>query len=581
MKYKVNFAKRSLMLLLVAWITFTSVFFAYQESTECAEWIAGTIASIAGGPILTALVIGGVVVAGGVALYELSQTDLQDHKNFVDGIKTGFQGFVAEQEKQIALEQDQSLSDQQAADIGVSNARNYVNNFYDNAINTVKTTGSNLKSKAVEYWKLFCAITGDVADNGIIENNGDITSSTIIDVPFNNLTSLNFSFNNTSIGSNCSVFNNKYYIVSGEYPVLDGNNFVSTSYTTQETDTAFYIPYLQIQTYDHTGYVGYELCLLTIRKSNNSFLNSVSIFSTNISSSNVEDNVRIINNLASFCTFPIVIWQNSFNIMDLYNSGKLSVGASNSFVPDWKRSLDNTLSNTHIGQAIQTGRRQLVNSGDHIISVFQEDSVPVKKTGVEVNDGVVSAPVGWDIPAGNTWDDVFLGNKPFSDVVDDTGCVSVPSDDIIGSNPTDTVVDYPVSTDVQDSADYPKTDVDDPSWTDEKPQDTPDKPYQDILDDQSGSFYPAAMDISELFPFCIPFDIYYLVQKFTVQQGEAPVLTIPIVYPRAIQTAMGSDHYDVVIDFNDYITLRNIIRIFLLLLFIIGLMQITRNLIRG
>ena len=89
------------------------------------------------------------------------------------------------------------------------------------------------------------------------------------------------------------------------------------------------------------------------------------------------------------------------------------------------------------------------------------------------------------------------------------------------------------------------------------------------------------MDLTELFPFCIPFDIIYLVKKFDVSGANAPVITLPLKYPNAIRGAMGSDRYVVTIDLGDYVVVRDVIRIFLLLLFIAGLMKVTRDLIRG
>lgn len=75
----------------------------HYETVKSAEWVAGAVASVGGGPLLTALLVGGVVVAGGIAVYEFMQTDSEDYSSFYNGVKTGFNEFVAEQESRLPL----------------------------------------------------------------------------------------------------------------------------------------------------------------------------------------------------------------------------------------------------------------------------------------------------------------------------------------------------------------------------------------------------------------------------------------------------------------------------------------------
>lgn len=586
MKVK-DITKRSLMLFLVAWITFISVFHAYETTTQCAEWVAGTIAAVGGAPMLTALLIGGVVVAGGVAVYKIATTDAEDYRNFASGIKQGFQEFVADREKQIALEQNSSLTDQEASDIGVANARETVNNFFDNAITTTKNTAKNITFNAVKYWNLYSKIIAEVSDVGISDNNGEIGSNTKILTPFYNTSGIDVQYNvKSNIGSKCSVLNNKYYIQSGTYPVLENNQLTSSEYTASSSDTMFYIPYLSVCLYTSSGRVDWTLNVLNVRKSNLQVVGSNTLYSYYFENSSPEQGISYLSQLMSLCTIPFYLWASTPNgstsvgPLTLFNDDAFVVSSSGVEVPDYKRTVSNTLNNTKFGDAIQSGRRQLVNNGDWVGSIFKEDSIPVNKVGLRENEGVMTGDIGWQIP--QTWDDYFGGGLPFPNVVGDTGTIAVPGREVIpGVMPKDVVIDFPADADVQDSDDYPKEHPDEGEGEGEKPQEIPEKPAQDVFETQGGSYYPSAMDLTNIFPFCIPFDLIYLVEKFDIHGENAPVITIPIMYPKVMADANGNDRYDVVIDFSDFLVLRNIVRIFLLLGFIIGLLKMTRELIRG
>ena len=414
-------------MIIVAWITFISVFNAYKQTTYCAEWVAGTIAAVGGAPILTALMVGGVVVAGGVALYELSQTDANDHREFLTGIKQGFNEFIAEQEKQIALEQDSSLTDQQASDIGVANAREYINNFWDNAINSGKKTVSNIQKKSIDYWKSYNKDISDVADNGITESsgNGTITDTSPIFNSVYNSTSYNvLALSQDNIGANCFQIGDKYYLKT--YNAVN-NSGVDITETNAGTSTRTYFPYCVIRIDpDNKNTVYYQLNYISARTSDMAFV------SNNIRYYNTVENadiVQVVNNFlnrTSVKCFVINVNETTEFNNNLKNNflNILAVSSTIGSIPIWKRTINNTLNDTNFGKSIQSGRRQLVNNGDWIGSVFQEDSVPVKKTGLSVNDGTVSGQLGWDIPSGEVWDDVFSGGKPYADVVGGTGVVS-------------------------------------------------------------------------------------------------------------------------------------------------------------
>ncbi len=84
------------------------------------------------------------------------------------------------------------------------------------------------------------------------------------------------------------------------------------------------------------------------------------------------------------------------------------------------------------------------------------------------------------------------------------------------------------------------------------------------------------VSIMDKFPFCIPFDVIYLV-KALAADPVAPKFDIPLKFD------YESFHYDeiFIIDFSDYDSVVRIFRIMLDVLFISGLIVVTRNLIRG
>lgn len=511
----------------------------------------------------------GVVVAGGVAVYKIATTDADDYRSFASGIKQGFQEFVADQEKQIALEQNSSLTDQEAADIGVANARETVNGFFDNAINTTKSTANNIAFNAQKYWQLYSKIIANVADNGITEESGGIIGpnekfhARVLD--YNS--GINISGYKTleNIGTSTEVMNGRSYVVKGKVTATNVQgaqfNYLNSTYLT--TPILFLMPYVD----GTTTYLWSVTMALFFDRNTGNYIGYDKIYTDSLTGSFDEMLEKYITNTSC----PVVVTRTNEGQIPINrarelcavigaNPSVISVGEG-SVVPTWQRTIHNTLNSTKFGDAIQTGRRQLVNEGDHIISVFKEDSVPVNKVGLRENEGVMTGDIGWQIP--QTWDDYFGGSIPFRDVVGGTGSIAVPYPDVIpGTLPDRKVVDFPADADVQDSADYPKNPADEGEGEGEKPQEIPDKPAQDVFETQGGNYYPTAMDLTNIFPFCIPFDLIYLVEKFDIHGANAPVITIPIVYPQVMANATGSDRYDVVIDFADFLVLRNIVRIF-------------------
>lgn len=93
-------------------------------------------------------------------------------------------------------------------------------------------------------------------------------------------------------------------------------------------------------------------------------------------------------------------------------------------------------------------------------------------------------------------------------------------------------------------------------------------PEQDLQDFE----VPAA--VVNKFPFCIPFDLIKTVQVLAAPP-EAPVFELPFYFPR-----YGIDE-KITIDFKQFESLAKISRYFFDLLFILGLILLTRGLIKG
>ena len=188
------------------------------QKVHSAEYVAGIIGAVGGAPVVTALLVGGIVVAGGISLYELSQTSVEDHRNFVSGLKESFNEFVVEQETIIAKENNQSLTDQEASDIGVAVAREKVNDFFSNTIETSKTKAENIKLDTIKYWNLYSSLLGDNIDNGFSNVNQSVipSESNPVQVPIYNNT-LGVSMGMTNSQNKFNVFQDRYYITKGYY----------------------------------------------------------------------------------------------------------------------------------------------------------------------------------------------------------------------------------------------------------------------------------------------------------------------------------------------------------------------------
>lgn len=214
-----------------------------------------------------------------------------------------------------------------------------------------------------------------------------------------------------------------------------------------------------------------------------------------------------------------------------------------------------------------------------------------------VSSDVISSPWGlsWasDLPFFDL-DDLLDYDKYISDVIDRildqllSGELDLPSDipytyedlwDDAVSDAWDQVIDDslpgvvdPVNPDVVIPVEKPV--VVDPS----KPvEGEDDEPIEGGGDSGGGRDEPSdkwVVDLSKFFPFCIPFDLVYLLDVLDAEP-QAPRFEIPLKLP-----AYGID-YTFVIDLSDFESVAAVFRTFETILFILGLILLTRELIQG
>lgn len=117
---------------------------------------------------------------------------------------------------------------------------------------------------------------------------------------------------------------------------------------------------------------------------------------------------------------------------------------------------------------------------------------------------------------------------------------------------------------------------------DPDPEPTPDPDPEPTPDPEPGGDNPnlepsqLEFDFKLLFPFCIPFD---LIDALEVLDAEpvAPAIDVPIPY----MTEKGMKMHTIKIDLSEYDSIALLLRRMELLLFIVGLILLTRNIIRG
>ena len=82
-------------------------------------------------------------------------------------------------------------------------------------------------------------------------------------------------------------------------------------------------------------------------------------------------------------------------------------------------------------------------------------------------------------------------------------------------------------------------------------------------------------DLETVFPFCIPWDVYYLLSMLAAEP-VAPLIEFPLNFSN-----FGLDDYSIRVDFGEYESFAVVLRAVEALSFCVGLALVTRNLVRG
>lgn len=162
---------------------------------------------------------------------------------------------------------------------------------------------------------------------------------------------------------------------------------------------------------------------------------------------------------------------------------------------------------------------------------------------------------------------------------DDTGAIDIPytpsldkpySPENVNAWEQEVPIEYPYVRDIANEVDIPWVETLTEEQVMEQEQEVPQEGVEDIILPMT-PIYESSGKLTDKFPFCIPFDLVRSVQSFSSTTNTKIEFDVPIVqYPL---------HF--CLDFSDYEVLVIIFRFFSLLMFIISMMILTRNIIRG
>lgn len=512
----------------------------------------------------TALYAGGALDHG-ISLSDFIASNQREWMELAPRVLEAYQAFCFYKEKIVvsAEHPDWNMSDIDRE--AMSRAFVLKNRFNENAITVSGNTTGQITAKDWGYWKEFCGEFAKVAHGGNIGSSTIGPNTVVYPKVYYPTEDYKLSAENSksSIGSDTFVYDGDNYICKFDWDSNGTNNNIDNIELGGVLSDRVRIPFLKI-----TAWGGPCLNVVSFVDVNILTKQIIGIFESNYRNSFTLYSEQPMYNIINNTQLPVIceISSNADNNVNSYINEHgfeifaVSTGGEPSQALDWQYAAENALNSNKAGESIKNGTKE--NS----VPLVRDNSIPIKRSSLkeEEKDGqkVVSGVIGWDIPETKVIEGTIADPRTEEDYKRATGVIDVPIDDVI-DYPEDVEVVVPDDADIviPDNPDLPI-------------------PIAKLLEIQYGPFYPVAMDITEFFPFCIPFDIAYCINKFNVGEGTAPVLHIPIKYPNKLKATLG-DSYDVVIDFNDYIALRNIIRYFILLLFIVGLMTITRNLIRG
>lgn len=224
-------------------------------------------------------------------------------------------------------------------------------------------------------------------------------------------------------------------------------------------------------------------------------------------------------------------------------------------IPDWRKPIENN--------DIKIKSINGENLIDNYDVIDFNNSYVDSKTGNLVGDRTITIPT--DLGSlDRIWDKYINGELTDEQLV--TGV-----NDVIGVKGVDTSIDG-----VTDTTTGVSLPLDTPIWG-TTVGDTTGETVGDIVNesdkvnDSSVSGFP---DLTEIFPFCIPFDILRLLKLLRTPM-EVPVFEIPIDIP------WFNVHYDMVLDMAQFSSLATIVRTFMALMWVVFLILATRRLIRA
>lgn len=505
---------------------------------------------------VTATQIGGGINQNGFSLSQFERSSRDDINRLQVAVMHGYFLFCIYKEKAQLLLNNPSWTDSQINEEAERLGRIDADRFNSNVINVNNTTGT-VTMKDFGYWKEFCSVFRSVAKNGI--NSSSIGDNTEIQGKITVLSG-NYVFNNLdNVGANTIEYNGNYYIDSGQYRQWNGSQWVVKNYTADNVPTdRVRIPFIYIDKYTSNIADIYKSFIDVNRLTGNIIANSRFDTTHGLTIRNGEQ-ADIQNNIIAYTNLPVIVNLNNdtFDLNNFDYEDYLSVSSGGS-ATDFEIAINDALNSTEAGASIKTGAQTETNP------YIASNTIPIKRSSVRVGEQEATGVIGWDVPDARTIEGAIAVPQEEENVIQGQGVIAVPESIVTGGIGEGTIAfpkDIPISI----------PDVADPTIV---------APIDDVISEQAGEFYPTQMDLTTFFPFCIPFDIAYCINKFHTPVGSAPVIHIPIVIPSRLQGSLGQS-YDVTIDFNDYIVLRNVIRYFILLFFIMGLMKVTRDLIRG
>lgn len=178
----------------------------------------------------------------------------------------------------------------------------------------------------------------------------------------------------------------------------------------------------------------------------------------------------------------------------------------------------------------------------------------------------------WEIPFNEGSKALYRDNEA---IWEQMGSIEAKLDDVISQPLTDSYpqsigMTFPLTQEVADTYVQEKDEIDIKSKDEVKEEETqtpvvPEVPIDSITDNSS--------KLTDKFPFCIPFDLVRSVQSFKDNTNTKIEFDVPIPY--------SNDPLHFCLDFEQFEVVVIIFRFFSLLMFIISMLILTRNIIRG